>query len=67
MTAAPETGDTSWTTAYGADGRPSAGTEPGGVSLSYGYDPLGDITSESGSGASASTPDRSFAYDLMGI
>ena len=39
-------------------------TEPGGVSLSYGYDPLGDITSESGSGATATTPDRSFTYDM---
>ena len=39
-------------------------TEPGGVSLSYGYDPLGDITAESGSGATATTPARSFSYDM---
>jgi YD repeat-containing protein len=61
---APTTSDTTWTTAYNADGEPSAVTEPGAVSLSYGYDQLGDITSESGSGASAATPDRSFSYDL---
>ncbi|HSZ39530.1 MAG TPA: RHS repeat-associated core domain-containing protein [Trebonia sp.] len=60
---APDPSDTTWTTAYNADGEPATVTEPGGVSLSYGYDPLGDITSESGSGATASTPDRSFTYD----
>ncbi len=61
---APSASDTTWTTAYNADGEPSAVTEPGGVSLSYGYDPLGDITSESGSGATATTPARTFGYDL---
>jgi len=60
----PTAPDTTWTTSYNADGEPSAVTEPGGVSLSYGYDQLGDITSESGSGASGSTPDRSFSYDM---
>jgi RHS repeat-associated protein len=60
--AAPSTSDTTWQTAYNAQGEPSTVTEPGGVSLSYGYDPLGDILSESGSGASASTPDLSFSY-----
>jgi RHS repeat-associated protein len=66
IAAAPDSGDRTWTTGYDADGRPSAVAEPGGVSLSYGYDPLGDITSESGSGASASTPGQSFTYDLDG-
>lgn len=66
IAAAPSTADTTWTTAYNADGQPAAVTEPGGVSLSYGYDPLGDITSETGGGASASTPDRSFTYYLDG-
>jgi RHS repeat-associated protein len=56
--------DTTWTTAYTADGEPATVTEPGGVSLTYGYDPLGDITSESGSGATATTPGRSFSYDM---
>jgi RHS repeat-associated protein len=66
VAAAPTTADTTWTTAYNANGEPATVTEPGGVTLSYGYDPLGDITSESGSGASASTPNRSFTYDLDG-
>jgi RHS repeat-associated protein len=56
--------DTTWTTAYNADGEPATVTEPGGVSLSYGYDPLGDITAQSGTGATASTADRSFGYDM---
>ena len=64
--AAPSTADTTWTTAYGKTGLPTTVTEPGAVSLSYGYDPLGDITSESGSGASASTTAQSFTYDLDG-
>lgn len=55
--------ETTWTTAYNADGEPATMTEPGGVTLAYGYDPLGDITSESGSGATGSTPGRSFSYD----
>ena len=60
---APSTSDTTWSTAYNANGEPTAVTQPGGVTLTYGYDPLGDITSESGSGATANTTDRSFSYD----
>jgi RHS repeat-associated protein len=60
---APSASDTTWTTAYNADGEPATVTEPGGVSLSYGYDPLGDLTSQSGTGATATTPQRSFTYD----
>ena len=62
-TTATSAAQTTWTTAYNADGEPATVTEPGGVSLTYGYDPLGDITSESGSGATATTPNRSFTYD----
>jgi RHS repeat-associated protein len=66
IAAAPSTANTTWTTAYGKTGLPATVTEPGGVSLSYGYDPLGDLTSESGSGASASTAAQSLTYDLDG-
>jgi RHS repeat-associated protein len=55
----PTASDTTWTTAYNADGAPTTMTEPGGVTLTYGYDALGDITSESGTGS----PQRSFSYD----
>ena len=61
--AATSAAETTWTTAYDADGQPATVTEPGGVSLSYGYDSAGDVTSESGSGASAPTDARSFGYD----
>ncbi len=60
---APSASVTTWTTAYNADGEPTAATQPGGVTLTYGYDPLGDITSQSGSGATANTTGRSFSYD----
>jgi RHS repeat-associated protein len=55
-----------WTTAYNADGQPAAVTQPGGIALSYGYDQLGDLTSQSGSGASAPTTARTFGYNTDG-
>ena len=64
--AAPSAGQRTWTTAYNANGQTAAVTQPGGISLSYGYDPLGDVTSQTGSGASAPTTARSFGYDLDG-
>ena len=38
-------------------------TEPGGVTETYTYDSLGDLKSESGSGATAATATRNFSYD----
>jgi RHS repeat-associated protein len=64
--AATTAADRTWTTAYNADGLPASVTQPGGISLSYGYDQLGDLTSESGSGASAPTTARTFGYDTDG-
>ena len=58
--------DRTWTTAYDADGQAATVTQPGGITLSYGYDQMGDLTSESGSGAPASTTAQSFGYDLDG-
>jgi RHS repeat-associated protein len=55
-----------WTTAYDADGQPASVTQPGGVTQSYGYDQLGDLTTQSGSGASAPTTDQTFGYDTDG-
>jgi RHS repeat-associated protein len=42
--------------------------QPGehGGPLSYGYDALGDLTSQSGSGATAPTDARTYAYDIAG-
>jgi RHS repeat-associated protein len=54
------------TYAYDADGRLTTQTLPGGVAQSFGYDVMGDLTSQQGSGASATTADRSFSYDKLG-
>jgi RHS repeat-associated protein len=64
--AASTAADRTWTTAYTADGQPATVTPPGGITLSYGYDQMGDLTSESGSGTSAATPAQTFGYDLDG-
>ena len=41
-------------------------TEPGGVTVSDTYDAMGNVTGQSGSGASAPTASRSFSYDSAG-
>ncbi|MBS2963234.1 hypothetical protein KGA66_09265 [Actinocrinis puniceicyclus] len=51
------------TTAYDADGRPVTQTQPGGVSITAGYDNNGNLTSQSGSGADVATASRTFGYD----
>ncbi|HEY6312254.1 MAG TPA: RHS repeat-associated core domain-containing protein [Streptosporangiaceae bacterium] len=58
--------DSTFTTAYDADGRPVSVTEPGGVTVSNSYDNMGDLTGQSGSGADAPTAARTFGYDLAG-
>ena len=52
-----------WTTAYNADGLAATVTQPGGITLTYGYDQLGDLTSQSGSGASAATTAQTLGYN----
>ena len=53
-----------WTTSYNANGRPASVTQPGGITQTYGYDPLGNLTSQAGSGAAAATATQAFGYDL---
>ncbi|HEY2448289.1 MAG TPA: LamG-like jellyroll fold domain-containing protein, partial [Mycobacterium sp.] len=65
-TAYPTAAQSTFTTAYDAGGRPVTLTEPGGVTVSDSYDSVGDLTGQSGSGASAATATRSFGYDLAG-
>ncbi|MGW3983876.1 LamG-like jellyroll fold domain-containing protein [Streptomyces mirabilis] len=55
--------DSTFTTAYDADGRPATRTAPGGVSVTTGYDNVGNVTTQSGAGAEAATADRTFTYD----
>jgi len=64
--ASPSAADRTFTVSYDADGRPVSESEPGGISQSWTYDALGDLTGQSGSGASASTAARTFGYDLSG-
>jgi RHS repeat-associated protein len=62
--AASSAADRTWTTGYDASGRPTSVTEPGGITQSYAYDPLGNLTSQAGSGAAAATTTQTFGYDL---
>lgn len=54
------------TTAYDGDGKPVAQSEPGGVTVNDTYDSMGDLTGQSGAGATAATATRSFTYDTAG-
>jgi RHS repeat-associated protein len=58
--------DRTWTTGYNADGQAASVTQPGGITRGYGYDQVGDLTSETGSGAAAATPAQAFGYDTSG-
>jgi YD repeat-containing protein len=58
--------DSTYTWAYDLDGRPATETEPGGVSVTDGYNNMSELTGQSGSGASAATADRTFGYDQNG-
>ena len=58
--------DSTFTTAYDANGRPVTQTLPGGVSVTSGYDQMGNLTSQAGTGADAVTASRTFGYDLAG-
>jgi RHS repeat-associated protein len=64
--AAPSAAARTWTTSYTKDGQVASVSQPGGISQTYGYDPLGDLTSQAGSGAAAPTATQSFGYDLAG-
>jgi YD repeat-containing protein len=58
--------DSTFTTAYDADGRPVTVTQPGAVTTTAGYDQMGNLTSQAGTGADAPTAARTFTYDLAG-
>jgi RHS repeat-associated protein len=58
--------DSTFTTAYDADGQPVSQTQPGGVTATATYDQMGNLTGQSGSGADAPTATRDFGYDLAG-
>ncbi|MFE9746184.1 polymorphic toxin-type HINT domain-containing protein [Saccharothrix saharensis] len=62
----PSAADRTWTATYDGNGRPTSMTAPGGVTRNRTYDGLGRLVKETGSGASAATPDRVVEYDAVG-
>jgi len=58
--------NSTFTTSYNADAAPVTETEPGGVSVTSSYDNMGDLTGQTGTGATATTATRSFTYDDAG-
>jgi RHS repeat-associated protein len=65
-TTATTAADTTWTTAYNADGQAATVTQPGGITQTYGYNGAGEVTSQAGSGASAATSTQTLGYDADG-
>ncbi|MFI6639383.1 polymorphic toxin-type HINT domain-containing protein [Streptomyces sp. NPDC050504] len=55
-----------WTVAYDQAGRKVKATAPGGVVTEQEYDKAGLVTRATGSGAETATPEKKFAYDVLG-
>ena len=58
--------NSTFTLAYDADQSPVTETEPGGVTVASTYNNVGELTGQSGSGADAATPTRTFGYNPAG-
>jgi RHS repeat-associated protein len=58
--------DSTTTDSYDADGNLITSNLPGGVRVARTYDAMGDLTGQSGSGATAPTATRSYTYDTAG-
>ncbi|MEV7439461.1 LamG-like jellyroll fold domain-containing protein [Streptomyces griseoviridis] len=65
-TAHPSPADRTWTLAYDQAGQDITEFLPGSVERHRTYDGLGRLTRETGTGAEATTTDRTLAYDLAG-
>ncbi|WP_228044363.1 LamG-like jellyroll fold domain-containing protein [Streptomyces ferrugineus] len=65
-TAHPNAADRTWTTIYDKSGQAVTELLPGGVKRERTYDGLGRLTHETGTGAEATTADRTLSYDLAG-
>ncbi|HEX6682259.1 MAG TPA: LamG-like jellyroll fold domain-containing protein [Candidatus Limnocylindrales bacterium] len=62
----PNAADRTFTTVYDAAGRAVTQLQPGGARITTGYDDLGRVTRQTGSGAEVTTADRVFGYDPGG-
>ncbi|GAB3143529.1 hypothetical protein GCM10027290_19980 [Micromonospora sonneratiae] len=58
--------DRSFTLAYDAAGDPTRAFLPGGVTIDYAYDEVGNLIRQSGAGAEVATGERRFGYDIGG-
>ncbi|MGW3364317.1 LamG-like jellyroll fold domain-containing protein [Streptosporangium canum] len=65
-TAHPAAADRTWTTVYDAAGNAVATLQPGGVRIDRTFDPRGQMTKQTGTGASVATPERTVSYDDAG-
>ncbi|WP_326954014.1 LamG-like jellyroll fold domain-containing protein [Amycolatopsis sp. NBC_01286] len=65
-TAYTSAADRTFTSVYDAAARPVTQTQPGGVTVTAGYDDDGNLVSQSGGGAEAATATRTFGYDPGG-
>ncbi|MFH9412110.1 LamG-like jellyroll fold domain-containing protein [Streptomyces rochei] len=65
-TAHPDAADRTWTTSYDKAGQAITEHLPGGVKRHSTYDSLGRLIHETGTGAEATTADRTLGYDLAG-
>jgi large repetitive protein len=62
----PNAIDRTFTTGYDAAGHVATQGSPGGVSVTNTYNTIGNLTTQTGTGADAATTDRSFGYDTGG-
>ncbi|MBB5872535.1 RHS repeat-associated protein [Allocatelliglobosispora scoriae] len=65
-TAFPNAADRTYTVAYDAGGRVVKSMSPGGVSVTNTYDTGGNLETQTGTGAEATTASRSFTWDKNG-
>lgn len=63
---AADPSDRTWTTSYNTAGEPVAATQPGGVTVASTYDNVGELVTQSGTGAAAPDVTKQFGYDLDG-
>lgn len=65
-TAHPNAADRTFTTVYDTAGRADRMLSPGGVSVEFDYDEMGNLLEQSGTAPDATTADRVFTYDALG-
>ncbi|WP_267283897.1 LamG-like jellyroll fold domain-containing protein [Amycolatopsis thermoflava] len=62
----PNVADRTYTASYDRNGQIASLAKPGGVVITNSYDALGNITKQTGTGATVATPDRTFTYTARG-